>query len=96
MIASERKHRYWQIALRRESLVIDRILIEGRELIKGRMHGARSRIELCVVTSRLFVNRLWIGGEFVIETIEIDALASNWLAAPGQQWIVPVTVEYSK
>ena len=50
--------------------------VEGRELLEGVMHVAGPRIEPGIVPARGFVDRLRIGREFVLETVEIDALAA--------------------
>src|SRR6516162_5806086 len=76
MIASERKHRHWQLTLRRESLVIDRVLIEGSELIKCRMHGAGACVEARIMAPCRLIDRLRIGGKLIPEPVQVNAFAA--------------------
>src|ERR1700733_1281922 len=77
MIAAQRQHRHRELALSCEGLVVFSVLIEGRELVERRVHGARTRIELGVVLSGRFIDGRGIGGEFVPKPVEIDALSAG-------------------
>src|SRR5204863_3613133 len=76
LLPAYRIDRHLQLAaLGEEGLVVDRILIKSGELREARMHGARQSIELGIMFARFFAEAAAVGGEFVPEAVEIDALA---------------------
>ena len=62
--------------MRKEPLVVIRVLGEGRELTECRVHRPRPRIQSCVMCARGLVDSLRIRRELVVEPVEEDLLAS--------------------
>ena len=60
-----------------ERAVVDRVLVEGRELREAGMHRAGQRVELRVVPPRRFAEAIGRGRELVPEAVEVDALAAG-------------------
>ena len=76
LFPADRQDRHRQLALGKQCLIVERVLIERGELRKAGMHGAGPGVQLGVMLPRRFVELLRIGREFVPEAIEIDALAT--------------------
>ena len=72
--AADPQHRHGQRAFREEGAIVDRILVEGLELLETGVHGAGTCVEVCIMSRRGFVEILWIGREFVPEAVEVDTL----------------------
>src|SRR4051812_29512562 len=79
MIAAERQDRHLELAAREEGPVVDRVLIEGMELLEAGMHRAGPGIERGIMAPRRLGEPRRIGRKFIPEAIEIDAFA------PGDQ-----------
>src|SRR6516162_4870001 len=76
MLAAECKYRHGQFALLSKQFVVGRILREGRELIKCRMHGAGARVEPSIMAPCRLIDRLRIGGKLVPEPVQVNAFAA--------------------
>ena len=86
-LAADRQHRHRELARGQKFLVVDRILAEGRELREGVVDGVRPGIERRIMLARRLVDVLRIGRQFVVEAVEVDALA------PGDEPLLVGAVE---
>src|SRR5262249_4986169 len=79
MIAADRQDRHAEFPyLCKQRLVLLGIFREGGKLpAEGVVNRAWSRVQRRIMATRLFVDAGRIGGEFVIETIKQDSLASG-------------------
>ena len=59
-----------------ERLVVDCILIEGAKLLECIMNRMREGVEGRIMLASLLVNPFGIRRQFIVETIQIDPLAS--------------------
>jgi len=61
-----------------ELLVVERVFREGRELAaEGVWDRERAGVDGCVVVACRLLNRSGVGGQFVVESVEQDALAAG-------------------
>ncbi len=75
-LGADREHRHGQLAVRDEGFVVDGVAGKCRELFERGMHCAGPRIERRIMFARRLVDRFRIGGQFVPEAIQINALAA--------------------
>src|SRR5580704_11858158 len=75
--ATQGQDRHLKLALRKERLVVSRILAKRQELGKARSHCAGLRIERRIMLALRFIKPPRVPGKFVPEAVEIDAFAAG-------------------
>jgi hypothetical protein len=77
LFAADRQHRHGQLATGDKSLVVDGVLVEGRELAETGAHCARLCVQPGIMFARGLAKRPRIGRKLVPEAIEVDAFATG-------------------
>src|ERR1700722_13579960 len=76
LFSTKGEHWHSQLANCEKRLVVNRILIEGLELLETGMHRAGTSIQGRVMLARCLVEELRVGGKLIPESVQVDSFTT--------------------